>query len=206
MQIPQATTTILQNRGIKLSIINNDGEYHDTAIYLFYDRNPAGRGLEVDEFPAQKADFLRYAVQFNCINPITDIIKCPLPPLEEISLGVSIQIQAVIIKGTRSRRDIDAALCLAEAEDEWFPAGKPECAHTLELNLHIGAEGAMSPGRVQDMEEAKTVVINFNKTTGAVAIVIKRKFLITCLYTEAETGRLLLDLRVLIDSLMYRFA
>jgi hypothetical protein len=61
VQIPQATTAILQNRGIKLSLINNDGEYQDTTIY-FYDMNPAGRGLEFDEFPAQKADFLRYAV------------------------------------------------------------------------------------------------------------------------------------------------
>jgi hypothetical protein len=91
VHIPQATTSVLQNRGIKLSLINNDGEYQDTTIY-FYDRNQAGRGLEFDEFPAQKADFLRYAVQFKCINPITDITKCPLPPLEEIALDVSIQI------------------------------------------------------------------------------------------------------------------
>jgi hypothetical protein len=80
VQIPQAITTILHDRGIKLSLVNNDGEYQDSTIY-FYDRNPAGRGLEFDEFPAQKADFLRYAVQFNCINPIRDMTKCPLPPL-----------------------------------------------------------------------------------------------------------------------------
>ncbi len=56
-----------------------------------------------------------------------------------------IQIQNVIIKGTQSRRDLNAALRLAETEDEWFPAGNPECAQTMELNLHLGAEGAMSP-------------------------------------------------------------
>ncbi len=61
VQIPQAIKAILQNRGIKLSIVINDGEYHDTTIY-FYDINPAGRELEFDEFPAQKANFLRYAV------------------------------------------------------------------------------------------------------------------------------------------------
>ncbi len=50
----------------------------------------------------------------------------------------------------------------------------------------------MSLGRVQDPEGAKTVVISFNTTAGAVLAVIKRRFLITC-YTEANTGRLRLD-------------
>ena len=91
--------TILQNRGITLSLLNNDGVYHESVIH-FYDRNPAGKGLDFDEFPEQKADFLRYTVEFNCIYPICDITKCPLPPLEDISLGIIIQLQDVIIKGT----------------------------------------------------------------------------------------------------------
>ena len=124
MQIPRAITTILQNRGIKLPLVNNDEEYQDTTVY-FYDRNPAGRGIELNEFQSQKADFLRYAIHFNCINPIRYIRKCPLPPLKEIALGISIQIQNVIIKGSQSRRDLDAALRLAETEYEWFPAGNP---------------------------------------------------------------------------------
>jgi len=50
----------------------------------------------------------------------------------------------------------------------------------------------MSPRRVQDPEGAKTVIIGFNTTSGAVAIVIKRMSLNTG-YTEAETGRQRLD-------------
>jgi len=111
--------------------------------------NPAGRGLEFDELLAQKSDFLRYAV---LLNSIRNIIKCLLPPLGEIALGSSIQIQDVIIKGTRSRIDLDAALRLAETEDEWFPDGNSECAQAMELNMHLGAEGAMSPGRVARSE------------------------------------------------------
>jgi hypothetical protein len=53
VQIPQATTEIIQNKGIKLSLINNDGEYQDTTIY-FYDKNPVGRGLEFDEIRRKK--------------------------------------------------------------------------------------------------------------------------------------------------------
>jgi hypothetical protein len=58
--------------------------------------------------------------------------------------------------------------------------------------MHLGAERTMSPGRVQDPEGAKTIVINFNTAAKAVASEVKRRFLITC-YTEADTGRLRLD-------------
>ena len=50
----------------------------------------------------------------------------------------------------------------------------------------------MSPRRVQDPEKATTVVISFNTAAGAVAAMVKRKFIINC-YTEADTGRLRLD-------------
>ena len=59
--------------------------------------------------------------------------------------------------------------------------------------MHLGAEGSMmSPGRVQSPEGAKTLVISFNTAAGAVATLVKRRFLITC-YTEVDTGRLRLD-------------
>jgi len=87
IQIPKALTTILHHKGIKIALINNDGYFHESVIY-FYDINPAGRGLGFDKFFSQKADFLGYAVRLNCVNPIRDITKCPLPPLEEIAHGI----------------------------------------------------------------------------------------------------------------------
>jgi hypothetical protein len=50
----------------------------------------------------------------------------------------------------------------------------------------------MSPGKVQDPEGAKMIIVSFNTAAGAVASIIKRRFLITC-YTEADTCRLRLD-------------
>ncbi len=50
----------------------------------------------------------------------------------------------------------------------------------------------MSPGRIEDPEGAKTVVVIFNTAAGAAASIIERRFLITC-YTEADRGRLRLD-------------
>jgi hypothetical protein len=110
----------------------------------------------------KKADFLRYAVQLNCINPVRDITKCPLPPLEEIAQGIHIQLQDIIKKGTLSWKDLDTAINLAEAEAEWFLENPYDCAQLLNLNKHLGAEGAMSPGRVQDPKGAKMITISFN--------------------------------------------
>jgi hypothetical protein len=123
-------------------------------------------------------------VQYNCINPIRDITKSPLPPPEELAHGIYIQLHDVIHKGTQSRKDLDAAITSAEAEVEWFPDNPYDCIQSLELNKHLEAKGAMSPGRVQDLEEAKTITISFNTAAGAVAAVVNRRFLLTC-YPEA---------------------
>ena len=50
----------------------------------------------------------------------------------------------------------------------------------------------MSPGRVQDPKVAKSITISCNSPAGAIAAIIKRRFLITC-YTKHDTCRLRLD-------------
>ncbi len=72
------------------------------------------------------------------------------------------------------------------------PGNKGDLRTHLGLNNHLGAEGAMSPGRVQDPEGAKTITLSYNTPSGAITSIIKRIFLITC-YTEQDTGRLRLD-------------
>jgi hypothetical protein len=109
VQTPQALSAILQDRGINISLLNNEGEHQHAPIY-FYERNPTGRGLDFNDFPEKKADFLRYAVQLNCINPIRDITKSPLPSLEEIARGISIHLRDVIKPGSQSKWDLDTAL------------------------------------------------------------------------------------------------
>ncbi len=94
VQTPQALTAKLQDNGKKFALLNNDGKYQHAPI-IFYERNLAGRGLDFNDFPEQKFDFLRYAVQINYINLIRDFTKSPLPPLEEIARGASIQLREV---------------------------------------------------------------------------------------------------------------
>ena len=73
-----------------------------------------------------------------------------------------------------------------------FPVNPGECGLSLDLNKHLGAEGAMSPGRVQDHEVAKTIVLSYKAAAGSVAPMAKHMFMLTC-YIEEHTGRMRLD-------------
>jgi hypothetical protein len=86
VQILQALTTILKDRGLNILLLNNDG-VHDTTPTYFIERNITGLGLDFDDFPEHMADLLRYTVPLNYINPVRYITKCPLPPQEDIIAG-----------------------------------------------------------------------------------------------------------------------
>jgi hypothetical protein len=124
----------------------------------------------------KKSDFLRYAIEMKCINPIRDIITNSLPPLKGIARGVSIQLREVVKHGTQSTRDIDVALRTASIEADMFPDNSMDCEQDLALNAHLGAEEAVSPRRVQDPEGAKNLVLTYTTTAGATSAMIKRGF------------------------------
>ena len=68
-------------------------------------------------------------------------------------------------------RDLNTALTNSGTELEWFPETKENCEQYLGLNIHLGAEGAMSPGKVQDPEGAKTITLSYNTPAGAIAAI-----------------------------------
>jgi hypothetical protein len=57
VQIPHALTPILKDGRLNIYHLNNDG-VHDTTAAYFFERNQAGRGLDVDKFPEHTVDFL----------------------------------------------------------------------------------------------------------------------------------------------------
>jgi len=65
------------------------------------------------------------------------------------------------------------------------------CQKNLELNLHLGAEGVMSLGRIQDLG-AKHLVISYQTATGAVAAIVRNRFPLMT-YKDALTCRLKVD-------------
>ena len=62
----------------------------------------------------------------------------------------------------------------------------------MSLNIHLGARGAMSTGRVQDPEGAKTIILSSKAAAGA-TVAIHGKNLKIVYFTDTQTGRLNVD-------------
>jgi hypothetical protein len=88
IQIPEAILSLLDTKGITYHFLDDKGAWEESALW-FYERNPARRGLDFDDIPEDKPDFVRYAVEFRCLNPLMDIKQSPLPPLEELAEAVT---------------------------------------------------------------------------------------------------------------------
>ena len=84
IHIPQAIISLLDTKDLLVDFIDDNGGTEQHYIQ-FYERNPAGRGVDFDNAPKDKPDFVRYAVELRCQNPITYTRKTPLPPLEDLA-------------------------------------------------------------------------------------------------------------------------
>ena len=118
-----AITTLLQDKGLNFPFINDNNEWEQQDVHL-YERNLARRGLNFTDKEDIKTDFMRYTVEYHCQNPIADIRKHPLPPLEELAEGVTLHLAAGWKNGCEPRKDIDRALKEANNTNEWFPKSK----------------------------------------------------------------------------------
>jgi len=191
IQIPQAILSNLSEKLLKIELITNYGDIEEHTV-TFYERNPAGRGLDFTDNPDSKDDFLRYAVELQCLNPIADTRKTPLPPLEELAEGTTALIKAGLKHGALTRQDLDKSLKEAGTTRDWY-IDKYYCEQDLSLNEHLGAAGAMSTGRVQDPEGAKTIILTYKTAAGAVAAIQRQTLKIVC-FTDRDTGRLRVDI------------
>ena len=90
---------MLNDIGMRFNFVTNTGSYEEGDLY-FYDRNPAGRGLDFAKNLGQEEDLLRYAVELHCPNLVQDIAQFPLPQLEEIAHDTSILLNAATQTGT----------------------------------------------------------------------------------------------------------
>ncbi len=106
IQIPQAIARNFSDKLLKLDFITitkGDSEEH---LITFYKRNPTGRGLDFTENPDSKENFLGYAVELQCLNPVADTRKTPLPSLEKLAEGTTALIESGLRLGTEPRCEL----------------------------------------------------------------------------------------------------
>jgi hypothetical protein len=78
IQTPQAIISNLNEKPLKINFYTDKGAREEHYL-SFYERNPAGRGLDFTENPDAKEKYIRYAVDLHCLNPVADTRKTPPP-------------------------------------------------------------------------------------------------------------------------------
>ena len=92
-----------------VTLYNDKREAEEHTLY-FYERNPAGRGLDYDDHPDDKTNFVKYAVELRCLNPILDTKKSPLPPLEDLAEAIEVLIAAGLKPDKQPRKELEKLL------------------------------------------------------------------------------------------------
>jgi len=128
-----------------------------------------------------------YAVEYHCQNPIADIIKHPLPLLEELVDGVSLQLMAGLQNGCDPCKDLDRALEEADSTRELFPSRREPIQHDLIVNQHLGAGGTMTLGQIQDPQGVKTIGVSYKIVAGSAAFISSQLFKIVC-FADLKSG------------------
>jgi hypothetical protein len=194
----KAILSLLDNKGLKFTFYNDKKVAEDHSLF-FYERNLAGRGLDFDDFPEIKPNFVRYAVGLRRLNPMRDTKKTPLPPLEDLADAVTVLLQTRLQHNKEPRKDFEKLLQEEGAAKNWFPEKYGPCARDLRINSHLGAGGVMTTGRIQDPEGAKTTIISFKTAAGAVAAIHRQTYKIIC-FRDATRGRLRVDTAATTDG------
>ena len=104
--------------------------------------------MDFNDAPEDKPYFVRYAVEFRCLNPLMDTKKSPLPPLEELAEAVTLLMAIGLQPHKEQRKELEKALQTAGSLRDWFPAAKGPCNRDARINTHLGAGGVMTPGRI----------------------------------------------------------
>ena len=117
---------MLKDKGLLVTFYNDKREAEAHTLH-FYERNLAGRGLDFDDHPDDKTDFVRYAVELRCLNPTMDTKKSPLPPLEDLAEAVEALIAAGLKPDKESRKELGKLLQSEGTVRHWFAEPKGPC-------------------------------------------------------------------------------
>ena len=76
---------------------------------------------------------------------------------------------------------------------DWFKDTQGPCTRDLRLNAHLGAGGVITPGRIQDHEGAKTIVVPFETASGAITTIQRQTLRFVC-FNDIDSDMLMIDI------------
>ena len=188
IQIPQAILGLLEEKGLVITFYNDKREVKEHTQH-FYERNPLGQGLDFDDHPDDKINFVRYAVELRCLNPIMDTKKSPLPQLEDLAEAVEALMAAGLKPNKEPRKELEKLLQAGGTARHWFAEPRGPCIRDIRINSHLGAARFMTLGRIQDPEGAKLAVVSFKTAAGAILVVQRHTYKIIS-FRDTDNGRL----------------
>jgi hypothetical protein len=95
--------------------LSDDEAHYTIDLITFYDRNPAGKGLDFGDDPGNREPFLWYSVTLQCRISMKEIARTPLPPLEDIIHGIFVGLRPCDIPTSPLREELERALRKADA-------------------------------------------------------------------------------------------
>ena len=191
VHIPQAILSLLHTKDILYHFLDDKGAWEESILH-FYERNPAVRGLDFGDAHEDKPNFTKYAVKFRCLTPLKATKKSPLSPQEELAEAFTTLTAVGLQPQKEVRKELEKVLQNAGNLKDWFPTTKGPCNRDAMINTYLGAGGVRTPGRIQDPEGAKIMVISFETVAGAILAVQRQTYKIVC-FRDATSGRLKVD-------------
>ena len=91
-----------------------------------------------------------------------------MPPLEDLAEAATIVLSAGLQHNKELRKELEKLLRKDGIIRTWFPIQHGLCDTDIRLNTHLGAEGVITPGIIQDPEGAKIVMLFFKSAAGAI--------------------------------------
>ncbi len=126
------------------------------------------------------------------MNPIMDIKKSPLLPLEDLAEAMEAVMAAELKLDKEPRKELEKLLQAEGTARHWFAESRGPCIRDTKINSHLGASRVMTPGRIHDREGAKKVVVSFKTATGAILAVQRQTYKIVS-FRDNDNGRLRVD-------------
>ena len=110
IQIPHALIILREDRFLLCPFSDVDGNANNNEIH-FYDRNPAGKGLDFDACPDDEEPFLRYSVSFHLQDKAEYLSRLARPAdLKDISRDLDIEMLWLYNAHTPTRKGIERLL------------------------------------------------------------------------------------------------